>query len=40
VAPNPDSTIPLEGSAAGSIDMFDVSGTASLAYEFSAEVVE
>ena len=40
VAPNPDSVIPLEGSAAGSIDMFDVSGTASLSYEFSAEVVE
>jgi hypothetical protein len=40
VAPNPDSTIPIEGSAAGSIDMFDVSGTASLSYEFSAEVVE
>lgn len=40
VAPNPDSVLLLEGGGGLSIDMFDVSGTASLAYEFSAETVE
>lgn len=40
VAPNPDSVIQLEGGGALSIDMFDISGTASLKYEFSAEAVE
>lgn len=40
VAPNVDSPLTLEGGGALSIDMFDVSGTASLPYEFSAEVYE
>lgn len=40
VAPNVDSPLTLEGGGALSIDMLDVSGTASLAYEFSAETFE
>lgn len=40
VAPNPDSLEQLEGGGALSIDMFDVSGTASLPYEFSFEFQE
>jgi hypothetical protein len=39
VAPNPDS-VEVNDTTAGSIDMMDSSGTASLNYEFSAEVVE
>lgn len=40
VAPNIDSPLTLEGGGAFSIDMLDVSGTASLAYEFSCESYE
>lgn len=40
VAPNIDSLLTLEGGGAFSIDMFDVSGTASMAYTFSYEIVE
>lgn len=40
VAPNPDSVELLEGGGALSIDMMDSAGLASMAYEFSAEVVE
>ena len=40
VAPNPDSVELLEGGGALSIDSFDVSGTVSLNFEFSAEIVE
>lgn len=40
IAPNPDSVELLEGGGAPSIDMMDVSGTASLPYEWSAEIVE
>jgi hypothetical protein len=40
VAPNPDSLILLQGSGSGSIDALNVSGTASLNFEWSAESVE
>ncbi len=40
VAPNPDSVILLEGGGALSIDALNVSGTASLNFEWSAEIVE
>lgn len=40
VAPNPDSVEMLEGGGALSIDCMDVSGTVSLAYEFSLEFQE
>lgn len=40
VAPNPDSVIYMEGSGAQSISCMDVSGTISLAFEFSGEIVE
>lgn len=40
VAPNVDSVVLLEGGGAFSIDGMDASGTASMAYEFSAEIVE
>jgi hypothetical protein len=40
VAPNPDSLEVLEGGGALSIDGMDSSGTASMNYEFSAEIVE
>lgn len=40
VVPNVDSPLTLEGGGGLSIDMFDVSGTASLAYTFSAETFE
>jgi hypothetical protein len=40
VAPNPDSIIYMEGSGAQSISCMDVSGTISLAFEFSGEIVE
>ena len=40
VAPNPDSIITLEGSTTSSLDLFTHSGTASLLYEFSIEIVE
>lgn len=40
VAPNPDSVILLEGGSAPSIDMLNISGTASLNFEWSAETVE
>lgn len=39
VAPNPDS-VEVNDTTAGSIDLVDSSGTASLNFEFSAEVVE
>jgi hypothetical protein len=37
VAPNPDSMMVLEGSANMSIDLFNISGTASLNFEFTVE---
>lgn len=40
VAPNRESMPFLEAAGAPSIDGFDVSGTASLTYEFSYEIVE
>ena len=40
VAPNPDSMIVLQGSATNSMDCMNASGTASLNFEFSCEVVE
>ena len=40
VAPNPDSMILLEGGGGLSIDCMDVSGTASLNFEWSAEILE
>lgn len=40
VAPNPDSLLLLEGGGGVSISVMDVSGTASLAFEWSAEIVE
>lgn len=40
VAPNPDSVHVLEGAATQSLDVFCASGTASLNFELSAEVVE
>lgn len=40
VAPNPDSLHVLQGSATNSMDVLNVSGTASLNYEFSCEVAE
>lgn len=40
VAPNPDSVIYNEGGAASSIACEDASGTASLKFEFSAEICE
>lgn len=40
VAPNPDSLIVLEGSATNGIDVVSASGTVSLNFEWSAEVVE
>jgi hypothetical protein len=39
-AANPDSLPSLEGSATQSIDLFSSSGTASMKFEFTAEVVE
>lgn len=39
VAPNPDS-VEVNDTTAGSIDVLDASGTASLKFEFSAEIVE
>src|SRR6266446_6234586 len=39
-AMNPDSVELLEGNGALSIDSMDVSGTASLVFEFSAEIIE
>ena len=39
VAPNPDS-VEVNDTTAGSIDVFDISGTASLNFEFSGELVE
>lgn len=40
VAPNRDSMEFLEAAGAPSVDMFDVSGTASMNYEFSYEIME
>lgn len=40
VAPNPDSLMVLEGSTTSSIDLFVVSGTASLLYEYNIEIQE
>ena len=40
VAPNPDSMIVIQGSATNSMDCLNASGTASLNFEFSCEVVE
>lgn len=40
VAPNPDSVIALEAGSAPSISGMDASGTASMNFEFSGEVVE
>jgi hypothetical protein len=40
VAPNPDSVHILEAAATMSLDIFSASGTASLLYEASAEIVE
>lgn len=40
VAPNPDSLIYREGGNAGSTDVMNASGTVSLNYEFSGEIVE
>jgi hypothetical protein len=40
VAPDADSCLTLEGGSAGSIDGMDISGTASLNYEFSYDLVE
>lgn len=40
VAPNPDSVILLEGGGALSIDALSASGTASMAFEWSAETCE
>lgn len=40
VAPNPDSVVLLEGGGAFSIDAMDISGTVSLAYEWSIETGE
>jgi hypothetical protein len=40
VAPNPDSVILQAGGGAGSTDVFSVSGTVSLNFEFSGEIVE
>jgi len=40
VAPNPDSTMVLEGSATMSIDLFSTSGTASLFFDFVVEHIE
>jgi len=40
VAPNPDSVQVAEAAATHSLDLFNVSGTASLNFELSAEIVE
>lgn len=40
VAPNPDSVILVQGSAALSVDAVNASGTVSLNFEWSAEIVE
>lgn len=40
VAPNPDSVIVAQGSGINSTDMMNQSGTTSLNYEWSAEIVE
>jgi hypothetical protein len=40
VAPNQDSLIVAEAGSAFSISMLDISGTASLTFEFSAEIQE
>ena len=40
VAPNPDSVFLLEGSGAFSIDAMNISGTVSLPFGWSAEIVE
>lgn len=40
VAPNPDSMPLLEAGSADSLDIFNTSGTASLNFEVSAEIVE
>jgi hypothetical protein len=40
VAPNPDSVIYQQGSGAGSTDVLNASGTASLNFECSGEIVE
>lgn len=40
VAPNPDSLIVQQGSGIGSTDVLNASGTVSLNYEFSGEIVE
>jgi hypothetical protein len=40
VAPNPDSIIYQQGGGAGSTDMLNASGSASLAFEWSGEICE
>lgn len=40
VAPNPDALPVIEAGSADSIDVFNASGTASLNFEMSAEIVE
>lgn len=40
VAPNPDSLVLLEGSATNGVDVQSVSGTVSLNFEWSSEIVE
>ena len=40
VAPNPDSVIIAQGSGINSVDVLNASGTVSLNYEFSGEIVE
>jgi len=40
VAPNPDSVVLLPGGSAGSIDALNASSAVSLAFEWSAEIVE
>lgn len=40
VAPNPDSLIVAVGSGAGSVDVLSASGTVSLNFEWSGEIVE
>lgn len=37
---NPDAAVTLEGSASQSIDIFNASGTASLAFELSCDILE